>query len=72
SEVYKAIQERNGFVLFPDMGTNPANHYLPRIEAKINLEEFEKHVLRPDNPLFLEVMKKHHVSSKSPEEREVA
>ena len=42
------------------MGTNPGNHYLARTETKVNLEEFEKHVLRADNPLFLEVMNRHH------------
>ncbi|MDW8032590.1 MAG: ferredoxin, partial [Aquificaceae bacterium] len=58
SEVYKVIKERNGFVLFSDAGTNPGNHYLPRTETKMHVDE---HLLKHDNPLFLEVLRRHHV-----------
>jgi Fe-S-cluster-containing dehydrogenase component len=30
SEVSRAIRERGGYPLMPEMGTRPANHYLPR------------------------------------------
>ncbi|RUM28584.1 MAG: ferredoxin, partial [Aquifex sp.] len=28
-------------------------------------EEFEKHILKPDNPLFLEVLRRHHTATKT-------
>lgn len=42
------------------MGTNPGNHYLPRTETKIHVDE---HLLKHDNPLFLEVLRRHHVGT---------
>ncbi|OZB68796.1 MAG: ferredoxin, partial [Thiomonas sp. 14-64-326] len=30
SEVSRAIRERGGYALMPELGTRPANHYLPR------------------------------------------
>lgn len=57
SDVYEVIKQRNGFVLFSQAGTNPANHYLPKTETKIHVDE---HILKPDNPIFLEVMRRHY------------
>ncbi len=62
SEAYRVIKERGGFVLFPSASTNPSNHYLPRVEKRIDLSEFEEHILRADNPLFIEVWRRHHSS----------
>ncbi|MDE2416795.1 MAG: 4Fe-4S dicluster domain-containing protein [Burkholderiales bacterium] len=52
SEVSVAIQERAGYQLMPEWGTNPANHYLPRrkTEIKIYPEDLE----RVDNPLKID------------------
>ncbi|RMH03422.1 MAG: ferredoxin, partial [Aquificota bacterium] len=36
----------------------PANHYLPRTETKVHVDE---HLLHAENPLFLEVLRRHHV-----------
>jgi hypothetical protein len=38
-------------------GTNPVNHYLPRTETKVHVDE---HLLEAENPLFLEVVRKHY------------
>ena len=52
SEVSVAIQERAGYQLMPEWGTNPANHYLPRrkTEIRIHPEDLE----RVDNPLKID------------------
>ena len=49
SIVSKAIQERGGYQLMPELGTNPANHYLPRRKTAARVAPDQ--VLRADNPL---------------------
>ncbi len=49
SEVSEAIRERAGYQLMPEWGTKPANHYLPRHKASIEIHEDE--LVRSDNPL---------------------
>lgn len=39
SEAREAIHSRGGYRLAPESGANPANHYLPKRSAKINLPE---------------------------------
>ena len=39
SEASKAIREGMGYKLMPEAGTNPANHYLPRRKAHIEVDE---------------------------------
>jgi sulfite dehydrogenase (quinone) subunit SoeB len=49
SAVSKMIRENAGYVLMPEWGTSPSNHYLPRRKTnlRIHLDELE----RADNPL---------------------
>ncbi len=49
SAVSKAIRERAGYVLMPEQGTRPANHYLPR--RKIELTLHPDDLVRAENPL---------------------
>lgn len=58
SEVSVAIQERAGYQLMPEWGTNPANHYLPRrkTEIRIHPEDLE----RVDNPLKIDGQQPEH------------
>ena len=49
SAVPQAIRENAGYVLMPEWGTHPANHYLPRRKAKLRIHEDE--LERSDNPL---------------------
>lgn len=52
SVVSKAIQERGGYQLMPEWGTQPANHYLPRRKTQVQVRAEE--VERADNALQLE------------------
>ena len=49
SVVSIAIRENGGYQLMPELGTQPANHYLPRHKTKHNIHEDE--LVRVDNPL---------------------
>ena len=49
SEVSVAIREQGGYQLMPELGTQPANHYLPRRKTAITIHEDE--LVRADNPL---------------------
>jgi Fe-S-cluster-containing dehydrogenase component len=49
SEVSVAIQEHNGYRLMPELGTRPANHYLPRHKTRMRIHRDE--LVRVDNPL---------------------
>jgi Fe-S-cluster-containing dehydrogenase component len=48
SAVSVAIRERGGYALMPECGTKPANHYLPRRKAVLNVRSEE--LYRSDNP----------------------
>ena len=48
SAVSVAIRERGGYTLMPECGTKPANHYLPRRKAVLNVRSEE--LYRSDNP----------------------
>ena len=41
SEAFQAIQENNGYKVMPEAGTDPANHYLPKRNIKVPLNEEE-------------------------------
>ncbi len=49
SEVSQAIRERGGYPLMPELGTRPANHYLPRRKTRIEIAADQ--LVRADNPL---------------------
>lgn len=49
SEVSQIIRDRGGYQLMPEWGTNPANHYLPRIKQTINISQED--LERSNNPL---------------------
>jgi Fe-S-cluster-containing dehydrogenase component len=49
SIVSMAIREAGGYQLMPELGTQPANHYLPRHKTKQHIHEDE--LVRVDNPL---------------------
>ena len=48
SEVSVAIRERGGYALLPELGTQPANHYLPRRKTRMDMHENDVH--RQDDP----------------------
>jgi sulfite dehydrogenase (quinone) subunit SoeB len=52
SEVSRAIAERGGYPLMPELGTRPANHYLPRRRTEAATDPVQ--VVREDNPLRIE------------------
>nr|CRH05361.1 Formate-dependent nitrite reductase, 4Fe4S subunit [Candidatus Magnetococcus massalia] len=52
SDVSQKIREDGGFQLMPELGTQPANHYLPRRRNKADINEAD--VVREDNPLKAE------------------
>jgi sulfite dehydrogenase (quinone) subunit SoeB len=52
SEVSRAIAERGGYALMPELGTQPANHYLPRRRHDAATDPAQ--VVREDNPLRVE------------------
>jgi sulfite dehydrogenase (quinone) subunit SoeB len=49
SEASKAIQDRGGYALMPEWGTNPANHYLPRRRTDMVVQPDQ--LQRSDNPI---------------------
>lgn len=49
SEVSVAIRERGGYALMPELGTQPANHYLPR--RRTDAHTAADQVVREHNPL---------------------
>ena len=49
SVVSMAIRDSGGYQLMPELGTQPANHYLPRHKVKQHIHEDE--LVRVDNPL---------------------
>lgn len=49
SEVSRRIREEGGFQLMPELGTRPANHYLPRRKTVLPIDEAQ--VVRAENPL---------------------
>jgi Fe-S-cluster-containing dehydrogenase component len=49
SAVSQVIREDGGYVLMPEWGTQPANHYLPRRKTRLKIHEDE--LERADNPL---------------------
>jgi sulfite dehydrogenase (quinone) subunit SoeB len=52
SEVSRAIAERGGYPLMPELGTRPANHYLPRRRTDARTDP--QQVVREANPLRVE------------------
>jgi sulfite dehydrogenase (quinone) subunit SoeB len=52
SEVSKAIRERGGYTLMPELGTQPANHYLPRRKTEAHTDP--QQIVRENNPLRVE------------------
>jgi Fe-S-cluster-containing dehydrogenase component len=52
TDVSRAIRERGGYPLMPEMGTRPANHYLPRRKAEPRTDPLQ--VVREANPLRVE------------------
>lgn len=52
SEASQAIRDNAGFQIMPEMGTRPANHYLPRRKTKLVIHNDE--LVRADNPLLKE------------------
>jgi sulfite dehydrogenase (quinone) subunit SoeB len=52
SEVSRAIAERGGYTLMPELGTQPANHYLPRSRTEAHTDP--QQVVREANPLRIE------------------
>ena len=52
SEVSQAIRERGGYTLMPELGTQPANHYLPRRRTEARTDPIQ--IVRQDNPLRVE------------------
>lgn len=46
SEASRAIREGNGYKLMPEAGTNPANHYLPKRKARVEVDEEKVTVIR--------------------------
>ena len=52
SDVSRAIREQGGYQLMPELGTRPANHYLPRRKTRISIHEDE--LMRADNPLKID------------------
>ena len=49
SEASQAISLNAGYMLMPECGTKPANHYLPRRNTKLTIRADQ--LLRSDNPL---------------------
>ena len=49
SEVSRLIREKGGYQLMPEWGTNPANHYLPKVTQHADIKEED--LTRVDNPL---------------------
>jgi Fe-S-cluster-containing dehydrogenase component len=54
SEVSQAIRERGGYALMPELGTRPANHYLPRRKTRIDVSEDQ--LVRAENPLKIDAL----------------
>jgi Fe-S-cluster-containing dehydrogenase component len=52
SEVSRAIAERGGYTLMPELGTQPANHYLPRRKTDAHTDPAQ--LVREQNPLRVE------------------
>ncbi|MCX7173492.1 MAG: 4Fe-4S dicluster domain-containing protein [Proteobacteria bacterium] len=52
SVVSKAIRENGGYLLMPEWGTQPANHYLPRRKTRLKIHDDE--LERADNPLKID------------------
>ncbi len=52
SEVSRAIAERGGYTLMPELGTQPANHYLPRRKTDARTDPAQ--LVREQNPLRVE------------------
>jgi Fe-S-cluster-containing dehydrogenase component len=52
SDVSRAIRERGGYPLMPEMGTRPANHYLPRRVTPAS--DAADQVVKLDNPLRID------------------
>ncbi|HRP95842.1 MAG TPA: 4Fe-4S dicluster domain-containing protein [Rhodocyclaceae bacterium] len=52
SEVSRAIREHGGYPLMPELGTRPANHYLPRRRTRMHIHADE--LERVDNPLAID------------------
>ncbi|ROR34265.1 4Fe-4S dicluster domain-containing protein [Inmirania thermothiophila] len=49
SEASRAIRAHGGYTLMPELGTRPANHYLPRRRTEMRIHPDE--LVRADNPL---------------------
>ncbi|MCX8521140.1 MAG: 4Fe-4S dicluster domain-containing protein [Rhodoferax sp.] len=66
STVSKAINERAGYQIMPEWGTQPGNHYLPRrkTELTIHPEDLE----RTDNPLTIDGQQPHYPTHMSTRE----
>jgi hypothetical protein len=47
-----AIRERGGYTLMPELGTQPANHYLPRRRTQTTTDP--QQLVREANPLRVE------------------
>ncbi len=52
SEVSRAIRERGGYTLMPELGTLPANHYLPRRPMHASVDEAQ--LVRTETPLRID------------------
>ncbi|MCA0242658.1 MAG: 4Fe-4S dicluster domain-containing protein [Proteobacteria bacterium] len=52
SVVSSAIRERGGYALMPELGTQPANHYLPRRRTDAQTDPLQ--VVKQRNPLRVE------------------
>ncbi len=52
SEVSQAIRERGGYTLMPELGTLPANHYLPRRPMHASVDEAQ--LVRTETPLRID------------------
>ena len=52
SGVSQAIRERGGYTLMPELGTLPANHYLPRRRTEAHTDPLQ--LVREQNPLRVE------------------
>ena len=54
TEVSQAIRDRGGYTLMPELGTLPANHYLPR--RKTGIEIHEEQLRRVSTPLNIDAL----------------